>query len=112
LISRHQHRFAVELGVAVVEPQHMQPNIPKGSKKAGLGSSRLTAGQRAVNGHGLRRVFDSARSSQAPMRAQRMIGQAMGAAAAADMPRVPLHDLIEQAHAAMMGNVFFDPATV
>src|ERR1700683_2167184 len=35
LISRHQHGFAVELGVAVVEPQHMQPNIPKGGEKAG-----------------------------------------------------------------------------
>jgi hypothetical protein len=41
-----------------------------------------------------------------------MVGQAVSAAAAADMLRIPFHDLIEQAHAAVVGNVLLDPAAV
>jgi len=32
-----------------------------------------------------------------------MVGQAVTAAAAADMLRIPFHDLIEEAHAAVVG---------
>jgi hypothetical protein len=41
-----------------------------------------------------------------------VIGGTVSAAAAADMLRIPVDDLVEQAHAAMMGNVLFDPAAV
>jgi hypothetical protein len=71
-----------------------------------------TAGERAMRGHGLRRVFDSAGYSQAALRAQRMVRQAVSAAAAADMLRIPFHDLIEQTHAAVVGNIPFDPGAV
>jgi hypothetical protein len=41
-----------------------------------------------------------------------MIGRAVGAAAAPDVPRVPFDDFIEQAHAAVVRNVSLDPASV
>jgi hypothetical protein len=41
-----------------------------------------------------------------------MVRQAVSSAATADMLRIPFHDLIEQAHAAVVGNVPFDPVTV
>jgi hypothetical protein len=40
-----------------------------------------------------------------------MVGQAVSAAATANMLRIPFHDFIEQAHAAVVGNVLFDPVT-
>jgi hypothetical protein len=65
-----------------------------------------------VHGHGLRRVFDSTGNSQAALRAQWMVLQAMRAASAADVLRIPFQDLIEQAHAAVVGNILLDPAAV
>jgi hypothetical protein len=41
-----------------------------------------------------------------------MVGQSVSSAAAADMLRIPFHDLIEQTHAAVMGNILFDPGAV
>jgi hypothetical protein len=41
-----------------------------------------------------------------------MVGPAVRAAAAADVSCIPFDDLIEQAHAAMVGNVAFDPGAV
>jgi hypothetical protein len=41
-----------------------------------------------------------------------MVRQAVSAAAAADMLRIPFHDLIEQTHTALMGNIPFDPIAV
>jgi hypothetical protein len=41
-----------------------------------------------------------------------VISGPVSAAAAADMLRIPVDDLLEQAHAAMMGNVLFNPAVV
>ena len=65
-----------------------------------------------MNGHRLRRIFDPASDAEAALRAQRMIGSAMRTAAAADMLRIPFDDLIEQAHAAAVGNVCLDPDAV
>jgi hypothetical protein len=65
-----------------------------------------------VHRHRLRGVFNSARGAEAAGGTQRMIGGTVSAAAAADMLRIPVDDLIEQAHAAVMGNVLFDPAAV
>ena len=75
-------------------------------------SRRSNGNERAVHGHGLRRVFDSAGYSQAALRAQRMVRQAVSAAAAADMLRIPFDDLVEQTHAAVVGNIPFDPGSV
>jgi hypothetical protein len=41
-----------------------------------------------------------------------MVRQTMSAAAAADMLCIPFRDLIEQAHAAVVGNIPFDPGSV
>jgi hypothetical protein len=97
----------------------VQPNISQSGEKAGGGpgggpgvAGESVAGEGAVHGHGLRRVFYSAGDSQAAVRAQWMAGRAVSAAAAADTLRIPFHDLIEQAHAAVVGDVAFDPETV
>jgi hypothetical protein len=41
-----------------------------------------------------------------------MMGVAMSCAAAADLFRAPLEDFIQQAHAALMRNVAFDPGAI
>ena len=41
-----------------------------------------------------------------------MVGRPLRPAAAADVLRIPVDDLIEQAHAALVRNVFFDPGAV
>jgi hypothetical protein len=128
VISGDEQGVADQIGFDVVEPQNVQPHIPQTREKADFGATlagkaaksagtrsavrQSATGERAVYGHRLRRVLDSASYSQAPLRAQRMIGQAVSAAAAADMLRIPFHDLVEQAHAAVVGNIPFDPGVV
>jgi hypothetical protein len=41
-----------------------------------------------------------------------MVRQAVSGAAAADMLLIPFDDLVEQAHAAVVRNVPFDPGSV
>jgi hypothetical protein len=41
-----------------------------------------------------------------------MIGRAVGAAAAADVPPIPFDDFIEQAHSVVVRNVPLDPGSV
>ncbi len=41
-----------------------------------------------------------------------MIGEAMSAAAAANVVGVPLDDFVEQAHPSLVGNVPFNPGMV
>jgi hypothetical protein len=65
-----------------------------------------------VHGHRLRRVFNPAGDAEAAARAQRVIGSTVSTAAAADMLRIPVDNLLEQAHAAMVGNILFDPEAV
>ena len=111
-IPGNQGGFADEIGLNVVEPKYMQSHIAR-RRESGPGRRAFAApAQRAVNRHGLSGIFNSATDSQAVVRAQRVIGQPMSGAAAADMLRVPLDDFIEQAHASVMGNILCDPGTV
>jgi len=114
VIAGDERGIADQIGFYIVEPLHVQPDIPQAREEAGLGPSshRAPARQCPVRGHGLRRVFYSACYPQAALRTQRMIGRAVGAAAAPDVPPVPFDDFIEQAHAAVVRNVLLDPDSV
>ena len=70
----------------------------------------LCRDQGAVHGHGLRRVFDAAGGAEPAVGAQRIVGGAVAAAAAADPLGIPVEHLVEEAHAALVRDVPLDPA--
>jgi hypothetical protein len=111
-VSGNQRGLANQVALDIVEPQCAEPNVAQAGQESDPGSEGIAADERAMHGHRLRRVFDPTGNAQAAVRAQRMIGVEVRQAAAADVLRIPLNDFIEQAHAAAMGNVAFDPAAI
>jgi hypothetical protein len=68
--------------------------------------------KRAVHRHGLRGIFYTAGDTETSVGAQRIVGGAVGAGAAANALGAPIHDFVEQAHAAAVGNSALDPLPV
>jgi hypothetical protein len=122
-VTREQQGIAKQVGFHVIEAQHLQLDIPQSGEKSSRGpcfADRDSAGtgqmgssrERAMYGHRLRGIFDSTSDAEAALRAQWIVGGAMRPTAAANMLCIPFDYLIEQAHAAAVGNVSLDPATV
>jgi hypothetical protein len=65
-----------------------------------------------VHGHGLRGIFYTAGDTEPSFGAQRIVSIAVGAGAAANALGAPIHDFVEQAHVAAVGNPALDPVPV
>ncbi len=94
----------------------MQPHIAHAGEKAHSGASTgapLVAPASAPCSAIACAAYSIPQATPKPaVRAQRIIERAVRAAAAADVVRIPVDHLIEQAHAALMGNVRLDPCAV
>jgi hypothetical protein len=62
--------------------------------------------------HGLRGIFYAAGNAETPVGAHWIVGGPMGTGAAANAIGAPLHNLVEQTHAAAVGDTALDPLTV
>jgi hypothetical protein len=97
----------------IIEPRNVEPDTANPREEAGEGFGIGGRGdQRTMHGHRLRGKFYPAGNAKPAMRAQRMIRCAVTAAAAANLIRTPIDDFIEQAHAAVMRNVGFNPGAI
>jgi hypothetical protein len=68
-----------------------------------------TIDERRMCGSGLRAIFDAAVSIESRSLSKRMVRSAMAAGPTDDDPLVPFHDVVQQAHASLMGNELGDP---
>ena len=78
-----------------------------GARQRGAG-----ADQCAMNGHGLGGILDATYRAQPSLGAQGIVRDVVGRAATADLHRVPVQYLIQEAHAALVRDVLLDPVAV
>ena len=133
IIAGDQCGLAEQIGCQVIEPRHVQPNIAQSGDKVVLGSS-VHCGIASRGGcaalpwarpttPAVARApwaamvlgewcIDPGRFSPRAATAQRMVGQSMSAAAAADMLGIPFQRLHRADTCCRGGDVAFDPGSV
>ena len=65
-----------------------------------------------MHGHGLRRIFDTARCAQTTVSAQRVVSGAMAVGATLDVLLIPCFDTMQQTHAVLMRDVAGNPHVI
>lgn len=112
-IARDARGLADQIAGNVVESRDRKDESPHTRQ---IPDARLCGGltrdEGTVDRHGLGRVFDAAGRTEAASSTQGMIGTAVRAAAASDPLRIPVEHFVEQAHAAAVGNMPFDPSAL
>lgn len=97
------NRFDIEINCNIIQAGHVQHRSAHTDQKSGTRTRiALFRQQCAMHGHGLRGIFDTAGAAELLARTQRIRAQAVAAGAALDALRIPLDNLIEQAHIALM----------
>src|SRR5271154_3273479 len=113
VIAGHARGLAYDVRWRVIEPSRVHAHAAHaGQESRARAAARVSGAESAVHGHGLGRDLDAACDAETSIRPQRMSDIAVAAARAADAIALPVEHLVQQAHAAAVRDVRFDPAAI